>query len=94
MAVLLSVPLVLATDVPTARPAVNPLIHRAIMVRAYAISIRLLGKGPIVLIGFTTWIISVAGWSIVLRAAHIEGVSGKLGPAIWMGLASVLTSLM
>lgn len=47
-----------------------------------------------VLIGFTTWIISVVGWSIVLRASHIEGGSGKLGPAIWMGLASVLASLM
>lgn len=91
--VLLSVPLVLAGDVPAARPAVNPLIHRAVMVRAQG-EARSLGKGPIVLIGFTVWIISVVGWSIVLRAAHLEGGSGRLGPAIWMGLASVLASLM
>ncbi|EKD02459.1 hypothetical protein A1Q2_03219 [Trichosporon asahii var. asahii CBS 8904] len=51
-------------------------------------------RRDVVLIGFTTWIISVVGWSIVLRASHIEGGSGKLGPAIWMGLASVLASLI
>lgn len=45
-------------------------------------------------IGFTAWIITVVGWSMVLRAAHLDGGSGKLGPAVWMGLASVLASLM